>query len=307
MQEKAPASGEIFGILKQMKETFETNLANSQKEEIAAGQALVDSKTQELATSDEKMATSKEDLKSTRESLAADTKFLANLKETCGNMDQEFEERTKTRQLEIQAVSKALAFLSSDEAHDLFARTFNFVQVSSSRTEKSKRRAQVSKALTQAAEKFQDPRLSALAMKVRMDAFAKVKASISDMIDKLGKEKKDEIKHKDFCVEELNNNERDTEMKERDRSDLEAKIADYTQTIDTLTKEIETLKAEIAEMNTQMKRAGEDREKANKEFQTVVADQRATQKLLEAALGILKGFYEKAALVQVSQKTKAME
>merc|ERR1719321_880504 len=54
-------------------------------------------------------------------------------------------------------------------------------------------------------------------------------------------------------------------------------------------------------MNIQMKRAGEDREKANKEFQTVVADQRATQKLLEAALGILKGFYEKAALVQVSQ------
>merc|ERR1719265_1882950 len=30
----APASGEIFGILKQMKETFETNLANSQKEEM---------------------------------------------------------------------------------------------------------------------------------------------------------------------------------------------------------------------------------------------------------------------------------
>merc|ERR1719379_60848 len=29
----APASGEIFGMLQQMKETFETNLANSQKEE----------------------------------------------------------------------------------------------------------------------------------------------------------------------------------------------------------------------------------------------------------------------------------
>merc|ERR1719213_1487277 len=32
-QSQAPASGEIFGILKQMKESFETNLANSQKEE----------------------------------------------------------------------------------------------------------------------------------------------------------------------------------------------------------------------------------------------------------------------------------
>merc|ERR1719502_2128605 len=50
-----------------------------------------------------------------------------------------------------------------------------------------------------------------------------------------------------------------------------------------------------------MKRAGEDREKANKEFQMTVADQRATQKLLTASLGILKGFYDKAALVQKSK------
>merc|ERR1712151_1392578 len=53
-------------------------------------------------------------------------------------------------------------------------------------------------------------------------------------------------------------------------------------------------------MQVQMKRAGEDREKENKEFQQTVADQRASQKLLTAALNILKGFYEKkeAALVQ---------
>merc|ERR1719408_789037 len=48
-------------------------------------------------------------------------------------------------------------------------------------------------------------------------------------------------------------------------------------------------------MQVQMKRAGEDREKENKEFQMTVADQRATQKLLTAALNILKGFYEKKA------------
>merc|ERR1719324_2314697 len=118
------------------------------------------------------------------------------------------------------------------------------------------------------------------------------------MIDALIKEKEDEIKHKDFCVEELNSNERDTEMKERDKADLEAKISDLTLTVESLTKEIESLKATIAEMQVQMKRAGEDREKANKDFQMTVADQRATQKLLTAALGILKGFYEKAALVQ---------
>jgi len=312
-QEKAPASGEIFGILKQMKESFETNLAASQNEEmtnqkayedlkaakeaeIAAGQSQIDTKSTELGNAELKNAQSKESLEDTQDVLAADTAFLADLKERCANMDQEYEERTKTRQLEIQAVSKALAFLSSDEAHDLFTRTFNFVQVRA--TLSSNRRSVVSKALAVAAQKFSDPRLSTLAVQARLDAFTKVKKSIQDMVDKLIKEKEDEIKHKDFCIEELNNNERDTEMKERDRDDLIAKIDDLASTIDTLAKEIEVLKADVAELQVQMKRAGEDREKANKEFQTTVADQRATQKLLAAALNILKGFYEKAALVQ---------
>merc|ERR1719316_775256 len=315
----APASGEIFGMLQQMKESFETNLANAQKEEnesqsdyeslkaakeqeIAAGTELADTKTQELASTDEKNAQSKESLEDTRNQLAADTKFLANLKEQCSNMDQEYEERTKTRQGEIEACSKALAFLSSDEAHALFAKSLGFVQISS--TSASNKRAKGVQVLVQAAKKLQDPRISMLTVEARLDAFAEVKKSIQDMIDALIKEKADEIKHKDFCVEELNANERDTEMKERDRSDLEAKVSDLTMTVETLTKEIEALKAEVADLETQMKRAGEDREKQNNEFQTVVADQRATQKLLVAALGILKGFYEKAALVQERTATK---
>ena len=58
-------------------------------------------------------------------------------------------------------------------------------------------------------------------------------------------------------------------------------------------------------MQVQLKRAGEDREKENKEFQTTVADQRATQKLLQQALNVLKGFYDKkskaVALAQAGQ------
>merc|ERR1719453_358767 len=71
-QSYAPQSGEIFGILKQMKETFETNLSSSQKEEMAnqkayeqlkaakedeivAGQEQSETKTQELADTDEKL------------------------------------------------------------------------------------------------------------------------------------------------------------------------------------------------------------------------------------------------------------
>jgi len=119
------------------------------------------------------------------------------------------------------------------------------------------------------------------------------------MIAQLMKEKADEIKHKDFCVDEFNTNQLQTEKKEREKTDLIAKIEDLEMTIKALTEAIEKLKAEIAEMQLQMKRAGEDREKENKEFQTMVADQRETQRLLKAALNVLQDFYgKKAALLQ---------
>merc|ERR550525_2091835 len=111
------------------------------------------------------------------------------------------------------------------------------------------------------------------------------------MIAQLLKEKEDEIKHKDFCVDEFNSNQLQTERKEREKNDLIAQIEDLEATIAALTTAIETLKSEIGEMQVQLKRADEDREKQNKEFQSTVADQRETQRLLKAALTVLGEFY----------------
>ena len=119
-QSYAPQSGEIFGILKQMKETFETNLSDSQKEELAnqkayedlkaakedeisAGQAQLDTKVQSLASTDEKLAQAKEDIEDTKNNLSADEQFLMMLKEKCSTTDAEWEQRQKTRQQEIEA------------------------------------------------------------------------------------------------------------------------------------------------------------------------------------------------------------
>merc|ERR1712125_265440 len=163
-QSYAPQSGEIFGILRQMKETFESNLSDAQKEEmanqkayedltaakeaeIAAGQAQIDTKTQELADTDEKLAQAKEDIEDTRNSLAADEQFLMMLKEKCQMTDKEWEERQKTRQLEMEACSKALAVLSSDDAHDLFTRTFNPALLQQESSMQTKRRIQASNLL----------------------------------------------------------------------------------------------------------------------------------------------------------------
>jgi len=304
----ANQSGEIFGILENMKETFEADLAASQKEEaanqkayedlkaakeaeIAAGQEQIDKKTDELAATDEKLANDKVDKEDTENTMAADEKFLMNLKEKCQQTDAEFEQRQKTRTEEIAAVSEALKFLSSDEAHDLFTRTFNFIQTA----EMDSRRKQASTVLVKAAKSLHAPKLAAIAESVKLDAFTKVKKAIDDMIAALLQEKADEIKHKDFCVENLNTNESNINEKSRDAKDLEAKIADLDAQIRSLAAAIEELQAQIAELQVQLKRAGENREQENAEFQKTVQDQRATIKLLGAAMNVLKGFYEKSS------------
>jgi len=315
----SPQSSEIFGVLSQMKETFEENLAVSQKEEqenskafedlkiakeaeIKAGQEQIDAKTQTLAETDEKNAQAKEDIVDTKESLSADEEFLAMLKEKCSMTDSEWEERQKTRQLEMEAVSKALAVLSGDDAHDLFSKTFNpgFVQTGS-----TSRREAAARVLESVARKLGGSQLLTLASQVRLDAFECVKKAIADMITELGNEKADEIKHKDFCVDEFNTNKMQTETKEREKSLATASLEDMSMTVKSLTEALDALKAEVAEMNVQMKRAGEDRENQNKEFQAIVSDQRATEKLLKAALVVLEGFYSKKEATAFAQQAPA--
>merc|ERR1719265_1119520 len=117
------------------------------------------------------------------------------------------------------------------------------------------------------------------------------------MIADILKQKEEESKHRDFCIDELNTNQLQTEKKDREKTDLIALKEDLTNTIEVLTGQINKLTSEINEAQVQLKRAGEDREAENKDFQAVVADQRATQKLLASALEVLKGVYDKKSFV----------
>merc|ERR1719324_63169 len=317
------ASGEIFGILKQMKESFEANLNSAQIDEAAdnkgyddlktaktaqieATQASLGEKEEALGAASFKKAKADQDAEDTQNIMEADTKYLMELKATCATADADFELRRKTRIEETTAVTKALEFLQSDDAQDLFHKTFagaSFIQTS----KKSKRVQGAADLLKKAAKKLGNPKLSALAIKVRLDAFTKAKEQIQVMIDQLVKETADEVTKKDMCVEELNSNAASTEAATRDKDEAIEKIEALQATIDTLTKEIADLKLQVADGQTAMKRAGEDREIENKDFQLTIADQRATQKVLTAALSILKGFYDKAALIATKAKTKQLQ
>jgi hypothetical protein len=311
---KTKNMGEIVGILKQMKETFESNMEKetademkaeetftqlkaAKTEEIQSGLDLISSKEQLLAKTNSKKAEAKEDLQDTTAALTADQAFLVDLRKRCSVSDAEWEERQKTRSAEISAVSQAIAIIAGDDAHDTFGRTFSFVQVakSASRSEKA-RREKARTILMRQAKKDASASLLAVASAVELDAFSKVTEMINKMIADLEQEQKDEKEHKDYCEAELHTNEMATMDNDNLMKDLQAQINDLAAQIDTFTDEIAQLKASITEMYIQMQRGSENRQAENKEFQTTVADQRATQVILLKALDRLNKFYDDALL-----------
>jgi len=321
VRDAAPASGAIFGILKQMKESFETNLEKAQQdektaqetfaemkaaktEEIDAGNTGVDNKSTELADADQLNAQSKEDLQDTTVQLEADRVFLADVKVRCAAMDQQFAERSKVRNEETTAVSQALEILTDDDARDLMSKS-TFVQTSMHVSSNVRERA--ASLLKKVAQRTGSPQLSALALTMKNDVFGKIKESIDLMIAQLKKEMKEEVEKKDWCRDELHKNEMATTAKYEDKEDAETIIANHEANVARLKDEIAAAQAEIKQTEIDIKQASENRQKANSAFQTTVADQRATQQILAKAMDKLKGFYsKKASLLQAGRQAPGL-
>merc|ERR1719454_1039731 len=316
MQSYAPQSGQIFGILGQMKEDFEVNLSEAQKseakakaeyeslkaakeDEIDTGRKLIVSIDASIAETQENYAAEAKQLEDTQAQLALDTEFLANLKEKCATMDADYDKRVKDRLTEIDAVSDTIKILNSDESFEAFDKQEApvFLQTDSTASQKERRQKVVS-VLQRAARLSGSPQVALLAASAQLDAFTKVKALIDKMVAELTTQQKDEVDKRDWCIEELNTNKRDTTAAYDKKDSLLTQKADLEKNIEKLTKDIDASKAAVAEMKNQMKRASETREAENADFQTTVSDHRVMAMILTKALDRMKQVY---ALLQQRQ------
>jgi len=276
----------------------------AKNEEMAAGNAGVNSKSTELAAADQLNAESKEDLEDTTVQLEADRAFLADVKVRCAAMDKQFADRSKVRNEEITAVSEALEILTDDDARDLMSKsTFLQTSMHASSKHESVLRERAATLIKNAARRTGSPQLSALAVTMKSDVFGKIKESIDLMIAQLKKEMKEEVEKKDWCRDELHKSDMDMTAKYEEKDDAEATIGSLEALISTLNEEIAAAEAAIKQTQIDIKQASENRQKANSEFQTTVSDQRATQQILAKAMDKLKGFYsKKASLLQAGRQ-----
>jgi len=228
-------------------------------------------------------------------------------------------------------VSETIAILTEDDNRELLHKTVTFLQLSNLRNSASAmaRRNRAAEALQRAAQspnfEFDDllsawnkrgssaaltsqrSKLATLALSVRLDSFTKVKEMMDKMVADLKTEQEEEAKFKAYCVKSLDKNEKEAYTTEEEKQDLEAKLARLAALIKKLEEEIKEAKVQIADTEVEIKKASENREKENAEFQTTVADQRATQDILKKALLRLQDFYTKsigkAVLAQRSVQT----
>merc|ERR1719261_213965 len=132
-----PKSGDIVGILKQMKDTMVKDLGDitdaeksaiatydelmaAKTKEVAANTKSIESKTKRVGELGVSIAEMKIDLDDTTAALIEDKKFLANMDETCETKKKEWGEITKARGEELVAIGETIKILNDDDALELF-------------------------------------------------------------------------------------------------------------------------------------------------------------------------------------------
>merc|ERR1719217_1541272 len=133
-------SGEIVGILKNMRDTFKSNLASAQateaseveshssftqvkEAEYTTSKEAFEGKEKVLGENDEAIGTKKVSKTEAEQSKADDEDFLGKLIKMCADKKVEFEDRKMVRANEEAAIAQAISILNSDEAFDTFGAT----------------------------------------------------------------------------------------------------------------------------------------------------------------------------------------
>merc|ERR1719272_341597 len=215
-QSDAPASGEIVGILKQLKDEMEKDIAEEAATEATAAQsyeelmaakksevdtlsAAIESKMIRVGELGVEIATMKNYLEDTQEALAEDSKFLADLQKTCGIKAKEWEGICKARKEELIALAETIKILSDDDALELFKKTAgsaSFLQIQ----ESAKAVRQRARAILQNLH-TNSPQLDfvQLFLSGKTQGFEKVIKLIDEMVVTLKKEQVADNQKKEYC------------------------------------------------------------------------------------------------------------
>merc|ERR1712136_436780 len=308
----APQSGEIIGILKQLKDSMSADLAAAQKAEAerkADHAALVAAKEKEVASLTATIETKltrqgdlgvelgslKSDLAETKNSLAADQALAAKLGLSCGSQSSEWEERQKSRAEELVAIHDTIKLLNDDDALELFKATLpnpSLMQVQQGTTVLAKR------ALDELRRSPRAPKSSAynlnliaLALSGRSVDFSKVISMIEEMVGLLKAEQVEDDDKKAYCVQSFDKTEDEAKVLAHQIAGHKDTVEDLEEQLSNTDERIEVVQKSISELDASVAKATAIRQTQHSEFVTLTANNAAATQLLKLAINRLNKFY----------------
>jgi len=307
-----PKGGEIVGILKDMKEGFDTDLAGVEKKEAEAVKIfddLMSAKKKEVATLtasiEKKMARvgeldlsivrMKQELTDSEAALIENQKFLKDLDSDCKSKTAEMELRVKTRAEELVAIADTIKILNDDDALELFKKTLpsaTFVQLTI--TKEAKQRAMVAlRKVEQSSPKDSgaDLRFLELALMGRKVDFTKVFKMIDDMVVILKQEQVDDDAKQEYCNMQLDTTKDKAKALTKNIKDLEIDIDEKTNAMSTLKEDLKVLNKGIVELDRLVADATQQRKQENEEFTELISNDMAAKEILAFAKNRLQKFY----------------
>merc|ERR1719262_448924 len=253
---------------------------------------------------------------STAEKANAD-KFLATLGEQCAAKSKEWTERSKMHTDEVAAISEAIDILNADDALDVFKKTaasslvqksangphqYGFLQAGQKTGLMQLQKAE--RTIAAASTFYKSQKLSMLLNTMRgalrsashhkvgqaVD-FTEILKMVDNMIEVLGKEQKDDEKHKDWCVSEHQKAEDDSATAKSTIESLDAEMANLADEISTLTDDIAALADGISSLDKDVAVATEQRKEEHAEYMETAQLTEAGIALLGKAKNRMQKFY----------------
>merc|ERR1719160_14494 len=308
-----PGSNEILGMLKQMKEDMEKDLAEliaqeeasdsdfqglmaAKKKEIAADTHAIETKTARVGELEVKITTLKHDLEDTSESLAEDEKMLVALKKDCAVKKTEHEAAEKMTSQELVALADTIKMLNDDDALELFKKTVpsaaaSFIQLKQTPQQVREDALRVIKQAKRRGVHGVPLDFIALALRGKNAGFEKVIKMIDDMVVILGKDQKEDDKKKEYCAVEFDKSEDTIKVLQKETDDAGKVLAEQMDILGNTNEEIAALEAGIAELDKSVAQATETRKQEHAEYTNNLAANNAAKELIEMAKNRMNKFY----------------
>merc|ERR1719240_1922684 len=256
---------------------------------------MVTEKEGQKAEKGQMLSENEEKLEATTEQLKVDEAFFATTKDSCTAKSDSWAERSRLRTEQLDGINKALAILTSDEAKATFsdatgtrpADTFGASEVASfvQLAEAGSPREKAYRVLKKLTKNSKNLRLAGI-------------ASIDDLMATLKAEGAQDLKQRDWCVDEQFKADNNRDDLAYDISQLEAKILRGQEQKAKLEADELATQDALKNLQDEMQQALDDRTAENEAFTTAKEDDLKAIELLGQAIEALSAYGSNNAFLQ---------